>query len=349
MRIMGSFTERLGNRRDSTELKTRMADFVVRRIIDVMGDNKVIYADMKKQAPIGAPEEYGLEGFEERFVTSADGSRIGIWYKPPTDPDKPTYVAFHGRGGHWGFADNKKPPKHRTGPFKNNCYRHNWLEAMADSGAGVVAVHTRGFGKSANPSINEITEDALKQDMVAVDQFLEAEGIDPRNTITTGESLGGALATILTETMAERGHAPAMLGLVNSFSTMSGALRDAVGYFGIGKFQPLKHATEENISKRLKNPLNTQSRIASLQRDTKLYIAQAPEDAVVRRHHAQRNLESGRTNQLDATFRALVNNFCTTYEREHTNWEPRELVKDMESAFKSRMRGNIQPDTGVSR
>lgn len=339
------------HKRDMSEVKTRMSDFVVRRIIDAMGETNVVYANPKKQGPIGEPEHYGLKGFEERFVTSADGSSIGIWYNPPADPSKPTYVAFHGRGGHWGFADNKKPPKHRTPPFKNNCYRHNWLEAMAESGAGVVAVHTRGFGLSANPTVQSISEDAIQQDFVAVDQFLEAEKINPRSTIVTGESLGGGMATLMAETMAERGHAPGMLGLINTFTTMSGALHDAVSGFKLGKLQPMKWATEENISTRLGNPYDNCHRLSRLKDCTKLYIAHAPEDEVVPYDHSQTNLASGSGSQKygNPVFREIVDNFRTAYERNHTNWSPDALVADMEASFHSHLRGNLKGTTSLSR
>lgn len=339
------------SKRDMTEIKTRMTDFVVRRLIDTLGESNVVYANPKKQGPIGTPDHYGLEGFEERFATSADGSRIGIWYKPPSDPAKPTYVAFHGRGGHWGFADNKRPPRHRTPPFKNNCYRHNWLDAMAKSGAGVVAVHTRGFGLSANPSIKAITEDAIQQDLVAVDRFLEKERINPRTTIVTGESLGGGMATLMAETMAERGRPPGMLGLINTFSTMSGVLRDAVGNFRLGPLQPMKWATEENISNRLGNPFDNCHRLSRLKDCTKLYIAHSPEDEIVPYGHSQKNLESasGSAKYGNPVFRQIADHFRTAYERHHTNWSPEALVADMEASFHSRLHGNLKGSASPSR
>lgn len=64
----------------------------------------------------------------------------------------PPYVAFHGRNGHWGFADDYPVAKKYEGMVYVPEYRNTWLKTMADSGAGVVAVHTRGFERSAGPA-----------------------------------------------------------------------------------------------------------------------------------------------------------------------------------------------------
>lgn len=335
--------------RDRSDIKSKAADFAVRRLIDVMGESRMIFSGIKKQAPIGAPQQYGLEGFREDRVTSADGSQIGLWHKPASDPSKPTYVVFHGRSGHWGFGSNYPAPPSKSGTQKDTCYRHKWLQAMAETGAGVVAVHTRGFGLSANPSIKNITEAALKQDMEAVDDFLQAQNIQPAETIVAGESLGGAMATILSETMAERGHPAGMLGLVNTFSSMSGVLHDTISSMKLGPLQPLKWASEENIRRRMNSPLDTAERIGKLQRDTKLYIAHSPDDEVISPRHADKILQNSQETRLDATFRALTDSYRTTYERHHTNWNPSALVADMEDALRGRIRATPEKANSPSR
>lgn len=318
-----------------SELPEKMADYVVRRLLDMRGST-IIYSGQKKQAEIGMPEAYGLSGFEERYISGGDGGRIGLWYKPPTDPDKPVYVAFHGRTGHWGFAGNYPPPKHLDEPFKDNTYRSKWLKAMADSGAGVVAVHTRGFGRSHNSSVKKITSALIAEDMRAIDHFLEAENICPRQTVLVGESLGGALASLLSDEMAQRGRQPAMLALINTFSDMSRMVHQGVKDIVWKNTHYLKNASEGNIRRHMKDPLNTAAHLSLMSRDTKLYIAQAPFDDTIDASHAKRLLESARQVPLDVTFRALVGEYKTHYPRNHTNWNPTALVADLERVYHDR-------------
>lgn len=325
----------MGDIRAFQDIGSRVANFAVRRIIDFKGESNVIYSDMDSQVlPMMPPEQYDLKGFSEEYATSADGSEIGIWYKPPSDPDKPTYVAFHGRTGHWGYANSQNPSSEFTPTYQDNCFRHKWLEAMAESGAGVVAVHTRGFGLSANPSIKTITEDALKQDMEAVDGFLQDKHIDHKQTIVTGESLGGAMATLMSETMNGKKRPPAMLGLVNTFSDMSRAIYELLIQQKVGPLQPFKWSSEDNIRKHMSDPLNTNDRLEDMSKDTRLYIAHSTDDDVVSKSHAKRLLDTAHGKNFNVTFRALVNKYRTEYERDHTSWNPQEVVKDMEATYR---------------
>lgn len=319
------------------ELRTRLSDFAVRRIVDVMGDN-LIYAGRNRQAPLFAPEEYGLQGFEERSVTSADGTRIGLWYKPP-EPGKPTYVAFHGRGGHWGFAHPYPVEKNYPEGHKDFGYRHQWLDAMAQTGAGVVAVHTRGFGLSANPSTKSMSEAAIRQDMQAVDGFLQQQAIAPERTIVTGESLGGALAAVMSETMTQNGHPAGMLGLVNTFSDMTRAIHDTMVNMKLGPLRPLQWASEENLRKKMDNPLHTGDRLGESPRDTRLYVAHAPDDEVVAQSHSRRLLANTHGRDLNVTFRALVGTFRRPLTRSHTSWDPKALVADMQATLEKDVLG----------
>ena len=162
------------------DLRTKASNLAVRCILEVSGDTNVIFSKMGNQVlPVMPPENYDLQGFEATHVTSADGTQIGLWHKPAEDTEKPTYVAFHGRTGNWGYAEEKELPDEYTPEWQDNCYRHKWLKALADTGAGVIAVHTRGFGLSADPSIKTITEDALKQDMEAIDDYMQKKQKDP--------------------------------------------------------------------------------------------------------------------------------------------------------------------------
>lgn len=314
------------------DIRSIVSDFVVRRLIDVVGESNVVFSNHKTQAPILPPQEYGLSGFQERFISSADGTRIGLWVKPPADASKPTYVAYHGRTGHWGFAAREKLPRKFTADFQDNAYRIHWLQAMADSGAGVVAVHTRGFGLSASPA-QPVSESALKQDADAIAAYLQAQNIDARQTIVTGESLGGAQAAILDETMRRNGHPPAMLGLIGTFADMSRSVYDTLLNTRLGPLRPLKWATEQNIRQRLGDPLRTSDRLRETTEQTKLYIAHAPDDEVVLHSHAKRLLESTEGKQGLVSFRALTGSFRTGHTRSHTAWNAQAVVADMQEAF----------------
>jgi len=319
-----------------SDLREKLSDFVVRRVVDVAGEANLVFSTRKKQAPIKEPAEYGLEGFETKYVTSRDGAKIGIWHKPPSDPTQPIYVAFHGRKGNWGFASSYPAPKSHTADYKDQGYRHQWLKAMADSGAGVIAVHTRGFGASNFPETKKHTIRNMAEDMEAVDDFMRHKNIDTRRVIVTGESMGGALAALMTEIMHERGHPPKMLGLVNTFSDMSRALHEQVIRVRFGKCQPLKAASYENFRERFANPLDTVKTVANLSNDTKLYVAHTPKDELMGLEHTQRVLKAGQDHGMDNTFRVLVGPFLRPLSRQHTAWDPKVLVEDMDNAFHGR-------------
>jgi uncharacterized protein len=120
---------------------------------------------------IGPPDQYGLTGFEEHMIPTADLVSIQLWHRPARSGFH-TIVYFHGNSHHMGG-------------------RARIYTALAEKGFGILAVSYRGYGKSSgSPS-----EEGLYQDGRAALRFLQERlGLAPENTILFGESLGTGVA-----------------------------------------------------------------------------------------------------------------------------------------------------------
>jgi len=338
------------------------------------GNQSMLFGLGEDQEKIHDPQTYGLKGFEALTIQSHDSNRtpIGLWYKLPTDATKPIYIAFHGRGGSWA-SKSKSPSKEND---EGDRRRLKWLKEMADSGAGVIAVHTRGFGLSKTNETPKglhltgssfINESKLKKDMEAVVDFLKEKKIKPQQTIVTGESLGGALAAMMAETMNETMHKPpAVLGMVNSFASMKDAALDMLkhgdvlrkyarkydeehsksGGWYLGKNIPMswipekldiEEGTLDSVLKAKSIQLNTGKRLSNMHLDqTQVYIAHAPGDTTVSFVNAEalRRSASRNGNNPLVTFKKLEGDYiepdCTD---PHLNWNPKKIVKDLEGIF----------------
>ncbi len=120
---------------------------------------------------IDKPAAYGLSGFEEARVTSADGVRVQLWRKAPK-LGYPTIVFFHGNAG-------------------NMAMRTPYFEAFAAAGFGVVGLDYRGFGKSEGTP----TEEGLYADARAAVYYAMNElQLPVSELIFFGESLGTGVA-----------------------------------------------------------------------------------------------------------------------------------------------------------
>ena len=120
---------------------------------------------------IGPPAQYGLEGFSEYFITTADHISIQLWYRPAA-PGFPTIVYYHGNAYHLG---------NRAGIYA----------ALAGQGFGVMAVSYRGYGKSGGkPSEQGIYNDAR----AAIAFLTEQQHIPLTQIMLYGESLGTGVA-----------------------------------------------------------------------------------------------------------------------------------------------------------
>lgn len=127
------------------------------------------------------PDQYVLsekELGEVRFdtvdiVIEGSGELISLW-RPPTDESKPVIVHFHGNGG-------------------SVAARLSIYQAMAQEGAGVLAVGYPGYGgNSGAPS-----EDTLYAAAQANYDWLIGEGYGADRIVIAAQSLGTGVATWL--------------------------------------------------------------------------------------------------------------------------------------------------------
>jgi fermentation-respiration switch protein FrsA (DUF1100 family) len=119
------------------------------------------------------PKDFQAEDMQVIQLTVADGLTLNSWYKPPLD-NKPVILYLHGNAGHIG-------------------YRMFLARYFLSAGFGVLLLEYRGYG--GNPG--KPTESGLYQDGRAAIKFLQQRGIQERNIILYGESLGTGVATQL--------------------------------------------------------------------------------------------------------------------------------------------------------
>jgi uncharacterized protein len=119
------------------------------------------------------PAEFGLADAAVEHIKTADGEDIMVWWIPPSAPEKPTFLYFHGNGG-------------------NLSYRPNRFARLAADGSGVMAVSWRGYaGSTGEPS-----EEGLMLDAKATYKVLRSR-VEPSRIVLVGESLGTGLAVKL--------------------------------------------------------------------------------------------------------------------------------------------------------
>jgi hypothetical protein len=105
---------------------------------------------------------------------TADGLRLGGWYKRPADAGAPVIVHFHGNAGHIGD-------------------RAPLMRGYIEAGFGVLLAEYRGYG--GNPG--KPTEAGLYADGRAALAFTAGQGIAAERIVLYGESLGTAVAVRL--------------------------------------------------------------------------------------------------------------------------------------------------------
>lgn len=128
------------------------------------------------------PKEAGKEHlFEELDVTTEDGINLKGWYSPSTTK-KQTLVLFHGN------ADSI-----RKLSFVADTYRQ--------AGYGFLVTEYRGFSDFEGKP----TEQGIYADARAFVKALLAKGIDPKNLILFGHSLGTGVATQMALEFKESG------------------------------------------------------------------------------------------------------------------------------------------------
>lgn len=160
-----------------------------------LGQRRLLYfPDRTRTQPAAA----GLTDVTEHIVEAADGARIVHWWGKAR-PDLPTLLYFHGNGG----ALAERAPR---------------FERFMGEGWGVAMMAYRGYaGSTGSPSETSNVADAL----TAYDWLL-GQGVEARDIILYGESLGTGVAT---QVAARRGSAGLILDAPYTSTYDVGALR----------------------------------------------------------------------------------------------------------------------------
>ena len=120
-----------------------------------------------------APKDAGLPGVQEVELSAADGTKLIAWHLLPRGP-KPTMLYFMGNAG-------------------NVAHRAGKIAAIAADGYGVLMLNYRRFGGSRGfPSETKNVADAA-----AAYDYLRGLGLDAKDIVAYGESLGTGVATQL--------------------------------------------------------------------------------------------------------------------------------------------------------
>ncbi|MCM8782094.1 MAG: alpha/beta hydrolase [Candidatus Omnitrophica bacterium] len=194
------------------------------------------------------PKDIGLE-YEDVYFETKDGIKLNGWLVPKND--SAAYLLFcHGNAG-------------------NISHRLEMIDIFIKIGLNVFIFDYRGYGRSQGiPS-----EGGIYQDVRAAYNYLISKGINEKNIVVFGESLGGAAAVDLAKDL-ERG-ALITEGLFTSVPNMAGEIYPCL---------PIKFVISsryDNISK-IKN-----IKIPKL-------IIHSKDDEIIPYHHGERLFKSAK-------------------------------------------------------
>lgn len=144
--------------------------FLVALLIIYYWQRNLIYFPAKEQP---SRHTYQADDMQQITLRTTDGLDLNAWYKPAT-PGQPTLLYLHGNAGHIG-------------------YRMPLVRQFLAAGFGVLLLEYRGYGGNKG----QPTEQGLYQDGRAAVQFLLNQGVNSKQLIFYGESLGTGVATQL--------------------------------------------------------------------------------------------------------------------------------------------------------
>ncbi len=135
-----------------------------------IAQRKLMYFPDPERVP---PSNFALTGVEERSLATPDGETLVAWYgRAP--PGRPTLLYFHGNAG-------------------NLANRSERVRKYLARGIGVFMLSYRGYsGSTGTPTERNNVADAR-----LAYETLVADGIDPRDIVLYGESLGSGIAVQL--------------------------------------------------------------------------------------------------------------------------------------------------------
>jgi pimeloyl-ACP methyl ester carboxylesterase len=164
------------------------------------------------QASVAAGYEpvatYGLEGFEDVTIDTADGESLKAWYGVASKPAAPVIVYLHGNAGTLGERVERFRLFHREG-------------------YGVLAISWRGFGGSTGSP----AEAGLMADGRGTISFLEGRSVPASQIVLFGESLGSGVAVQLAVDTATR---PAAMVLDSPFTSTADMARLRYWFLPVG-------------------------------------------------------------------------------------------------------------------
>ncbi len=164
-----------------------------------------VYYPMKEVA--GTPSDLGL-AYQDVFPVTDDHVRLHGWFLPFSNAAK-TLLIFHGNAGNIG-------------------HRLPWLKQLHDTGANVLIIDYRGFGRSEGAPFEK---GLYKDARAAYAWWQQRPESKEEKLILVGESLGGAVAIELAA------HLP-VAGLILQ-STFTSAWDMAKTIMPLGLLQPL--------------------------------------------------------------------------------------------------------------
>lgn len=248
------------------------------------------------------PEHYGLVGMQPRHILTPHGGLLPVWYLPPTAPDAPLCIAFHGNTGHW--AD--------VGPVseanEQRDYRLHWLRAIQQRGTGIIAVHMPGFGLNHEETPSE---ENFRIAINSLLDFLDEHALRSHPLIITGESMGAAFATMTAVHLGHHGITPQVLGLIAPFASMAQRVAD-----------DLPALTAAQITEVLEHPLDVRGMLAHLPKSIRLYIAHPEQDTTTQPYHSEHLRDAAAEHGLRTHHEVLPN-------ASHIVWDAAYVVQQM--------------------
>ena len=138
----------------------------------VVGLDRLFY--LPDQRIEATPADLKLAYEDVTFPTS-DGLTLSAWFLPAVGEPRGTVIHFHGNAANIG----------------NHVFASYWLVYERFN---LLVFDYRGYGKSEGSPTRAGT---IRDGLAAVDYLLSREDVDPKRIVALGQSLGGAVATVV--------------------------------------------------------------------------------------------------------------------------------------------------------
>jgi fermentation-respiration switch protein FrsA (DUF1100 family) len=181
----------------------------------------IYYPDMPGRELAETPRSIGV-AFEDVRFTAEDGVELHGWFVPGASGDRPAAILCHGNAG-------------------NISHRLDKLAMLHDIGLAVLLFDYRGYGQSSGSP----TEQGTYRDAHAAWNYLtQRRGLEPKDIVLLGESLGGPIAA---ELAADKD--PAALILVSTFTSAPDLARKYYWYLPVRLIARFHYPTSEYVAR----------------------------------------------------------------------------------------------------